>query len=222
MRVKILIFSLIILISCNHKESKIHIVKTIDSKLINNNIFYLSALGSFSGFIPLESTDSSLISSINKMYFLNDYIFILDKKGGKGLYIFDRKGQFIRKIGKVGKGPGEYISIDDFTIDRNKSIIYFLADRKNILLYDIRGQYIRSFKTQFYASKIEYNNTSNKIYFVGDDLGDNLVIANLNGKKIKGFFPNKNFGNHVRILISQCNNLDTIVLYRRFLDDNIK
>jgi hypothetical protein len=40
-------------------------------------------------------------------------------------------------------------------------------------------------------------------------------------EKNKSFFSNKDFDQHVRILINPFNNLDTTVLYRRFLDNNI-
>jgi hypothetical protein len=211
---------LVILVSCKHEQKEVT-TKTIDSKSVIDSVFKLSKLGCFSKFIPLETNENSLISGINKIYFVNNLIYILDRDGGKGVFIFDGNGKFVRKIGRIGGGPGEYVSIDDFTIDKNNSTIYLLTNRENILLYNIDGEYIRSFKIDFYASKIEYNNSFNKIYFVGDDTGDNLVIADSNGKKIKGFFPNKDFGQHVRILINPFNNLGTTVLYRRFLDDNI-
>ncbi|MDR2406810.1 MAG: 6-bladed beta-propeller [Bacteroidales bacterium] len=210
---------LIILVSCKHERQEEVKNRTIDSKSIIDSVFNLSKLGCFSNFIPLETNDNSIISGINKIYFVDNHIYILDRDGGKGVFIFDRNGKFIRQIGRTGGGSGEYASIDDFTIDKNNLTIYLLTNRKNILLYNIDGKYIRSFNIDFYASKIEYNSSSNKIYFIGDD--DNLIIADLNGKKIKDFFPNREFGEHVRILINPFNNLDTTVLYRRFLDDNI-
>ncbi|MDR0725213.1 MAG: 6-bladed beta-propeller [Prevotellaceae bacterium] len=220
LNITLVIAFLIILVSCKHEQEEIK-TKTIDSKSVIDSIFNLSKLGCFSNFIPLETNENSIISGINKIYFVDNHIYILDRDGGKGVFIFDRNGKFIRKIGRIGGGPGEYVSIDDFTIDKNNLTVYLLANRENVLLYNIDGKYIRSFKTDFYASKIEYNSSSNKIYFIGDDAGDNLIIADLNGKKIKGFFPNEDFGQHVRILINPFNNLDTTVLYRRFLDDNI-
>jgi hypothetical protein len=221
MRVNILVIVFfIILVSCKHEQEEVK-TKTVDSKLVIDSVFNLSKLGRFSNFIPLETNENSIISGISKIYFVDNHIYILDREGRKGVFIFERNGKFIRKIGRIGGGPGEYVSIDDFTIDKNNLTIYLLTNRENILLYNIDGKYIRSFKIDFYASKIEYNSSFNKIYFVGDDSGDNLIIADLNGKKIKGFFSNKDFGQHIRILINPFNNLDTIVLYRRFLDDNI-
>jgi hypothetical protein len=222
MRINIIfvIVFLITPVSFKHKHEEVNI-RTVDSKSVIDSVFNLSKLGCFSSFIPLETNENSIISGINKIYFTDNHIYILDRDGGKGVFIFDRNGKFIRKIGRTGGGPGEYVSIDDFTIDKNNLTVYLLTNRENILLYRVDGKYIRSFKTDFYASKIEYSSSSNKIYFVGDGSGDNLIIADLNGKKIKGFFPNSDLGQHTRILINPFNNLDTAVLYRRFLDDNI-
>jgi hypothetical protein len=216
---------LIVLVSCKHEQHEQKDIKTIDSKSVIDNVFNLSQLGCFSNFIPLETNENSIISQIDKIYFINNRIYILDRNGGKGVFVFEGNGKFIGKIGSIGGGPGEYASIDDFTIDKNNLTVYLLANRRNILLYDIEGKYIRGFNIDIYASKIEYNSSSNKIYFIGDNSSDdnssdNLIITDLNGKKIKGFFPNKDYGEHVKILINPFNNLDTTVLYRRFLDDD--
>jgi hypothetical protein len=227
MKVNILIIAVLtVLVSCKHEQHEQEKIKTIDSTSVIDSVFNLSKLGDFSNFIPLETNENSIISGINKIYFIDNHIYILDRDGGKGVFVFNGNGKFIGKIGSTGGGPGEYATIDDFTIDKRNLTVYLLADRRNVLLYGIDGKYIRSFNIDFYASKIEYNNSSDKLYFVGDnssddDSSDNLIIADMNGKKINGFFPNKEFGEHVRILVNPFNNSDTTVLYRRYLDDNI-
>lgn len=93
--------------------------------------------------IPLETSDNNLIETVDAIQVIDDYIFILDKSY-KRLYCFDKDGKYIRRIGSVGSGPGEYSSISDFTID-NEGIIYIL-DRSDykILLYTISGEYKHS------------------------------------------------------------------------------
>jgi len=59
----------------------------------------------------------------------------------KGLYAFNKEGKFIRKYGNRGNGPGEYLSIKDFTIDTENEIVYLMDDdATQILLYNIYRQ----------------------------------------------------------------------------------
>src|SRR5690606_26101942 len=68
-------------------------------------------------YIPLETSANSMIGNISRLCYFRDQFFILDKKGNS-ILIFDKKGKFLDKIEAIGKGPGEYISLMDFAIDR--------------------------------------------------------------------------------------------------------
>lgn len=57
-------------------------------------------------FLPLESTDDCLIGNIDKLLVGKENLYVLDMKYGKKVFIFDRKGRFIKSIGNYGKGPG--------------------------------------------------------------------------------------------------------------------
>ena len=56
--------------------------------------------------ILLETVDSSLIAWMQKIYLVDDHYYIFDF-WFQNLLVFDQKGQFIRKVGKRGDGPGE-------------------------------------------------------------------------------------------------------------------
>jgi hypothetical protein len=72
--------------------------------------------------IPLETTPESLIWEIKKIFFIDSGVYIFDGKQSQVL-LFDNKGKFISKIGKKGRGPGEYIHIQDFTIDKKAGML---------------------------------------------------------------------------------------------------
>ena len=76
--------------------------------------------------IALEDVENGLIGKISKLIVLNESIFILDSSIAHCLFVFNREGKFIRKIGRIGKGPGEYSNLSDFTIDLDHNIIYVL------------------------------------------------------------------------------------------------
>lgn len=92
--------------------------------------------------IILEN-DKVLIGKIDRMQPYQDNLFVLDKDIAKGLYVFNKEGKFIRKIGNRGSAPGEYASCDDFTINTfsNEALIYDSYHHK-IYTYDIlSGQF---------------------------------------------------------------------------------
>lgn len=95
-----------------------------------------------------EFTDNSIIGYIDKIHVFDNYILILDRNMfnmSQVLFVFDTQGNFIRRIGNIGKGPGEYTAISDFTVD-DSGFVYILDTHKhNILKYDVNtGNYINT------------------------------------------------------------------------------
>ena len=89
-------------------------------------------------YISLETTEESLIGSISHLRIFNERIYILDTYKQQALFVFTINGQFIQKIGGVGRGPGEFSSPQSFWIN-NDGI--FILDRvqNQILHYDLHN-----------------------------------------------------------------------------------
>ena len=76
-------------------------------------------------YIPLETTDSCLISNLLNLQVTTDYMFMYNGKTEEVLQ-FDRKGKFIRRVGRQGNGPGEYSMISELAVDdSNKELSIF-------------------------------------------------------------------------------------------------
>ncbi len=75
-------------------------------------------------YITLETNKNCLIHNIDKIIFANNQFYILDIFQ-KAIMVFDEKGNYINKLQKTGKGPGEYIGINDFDIDADKNIVVY-------------------------------------------------------------------------------------------------
>lgn len=85
--------------------------------------------------IPLETNEDCIIGEISKMEIDNNYIYILDSDVAKTLFVFKKNGEFLRKIGAKGNGPGEYTSIWDFKLlSKNKLMILDFTNNK-LLFY---------------------------------------------------------------------------------------
>lgn len=82
--------------------------------------------------IILDNKEVALIG-INKMLIHEDSLYLLDRKS-QGVYVFQKDGNFVRRFGNLGVGPGEYISCRDFAInpDTNEIYIFDKAKKQNL------------------------------------------------------------------------------------------
>ena len=87
--------------------------------------------------IPLETRPECMIGYIGHLLMTPDMIVTVNTNPYQAL-CFDLKGKFLRKIGAIGKGPGEYQSVSNVLLNREKS---------EILLYDFRQVRINFFNT---------------------------------------------------------------------------
>jgi hypothetical protein len=145
----------------------------LDKAIHSEDIFLYSTIYKGIETILLETNESCLIGSINKMRVSDKYIFILDTDIAKGLFVFDKKGNFVRKIGNAGHGPGEYVNPSDFTISYENNTIYILDYASNrINKYNLStGIFIKSIN-------IDGSVRSNNIEYVGGKLYADAYFSN--------------------------------------------
>jgi hypothetical protein len=94
-------------------------------------------------YLPLMETEGSYFSDVRKLKVTDDYIFIFDASGSRSLLCFLPSGEFVRKIGARGNGPGEYSMLWDFDVDKDNIYLYDRA-KKNILIYSMDGRFVTS------------------------------------------------------------------------------
>ncbi len=104
----------------------------------------LSEVASEIHFIPLETTEKSLIGSSRKgVYYVNGVIYWLEgKRGTAVLKIFDKDGKFIREFDRGGRGPEEYRGIYSLQIDNKTGNLCFISNN-TIYEYASDGQFIK-------------------------------------------------------------------------------
>jgi hypothetical protein len=131
--------------------------------------------------IILEDHDYAIIGAIDEIQVFDDYIFVLDRFKGKKLFVFDKTGKYIRQIGNLGGGPGEYTDLKDFCINKEKREIY-ISDFGKILMYDMdTGKHLKTLKynlPEFRTAYITFLN--NKFYMTivphDTDKNSNLLM----------------------------------------------
>ncbi len=136
----IFLFLLSTLLSIQSPVKKI----TIDPEKDKETKFIISELASEIRYVKLETRPDCMLDMITKVTLDNDLIFVLAHSNPFGhLFIFSSTGKFIRQIGKQGRGPGEYSSIIDFTLDKEGKQIYFLDTMGNLFIYNYSGTYVK-------------------------------------------------------------------------------
>lgn len=92
--------------------------------------------------VPFEFSTESILSEISKIDFFKERYYVLDN-AQHDLKIFGANGVFIDKINSFGKGPGEYLFLTDFTIQKDREQLVLLAQEKNtLLLYSLLGDHV--------------------------------------------------------------------------------
>lgn len=90
--------------------------------------------------IPLETTDESLITHIEKILLTPDKQMII--LNSTGIILFDSEGKFLFRIGKIGRAPGEYQKIYDICLDGK--FLLAVDHNNNVLKYSLEtGEFIR-------------------------------------------------------------------------------
>jgi hypothetical protein len=183
--------TLIILItflnSCNKKNQSTNELSNTYAELItielnktfDNKTAFPAIINSLKS-IVLETNESSLLVSVNKIRATKDHIYLLDRSGKKVL-MFDYSGNFIRVIGSKGHGPGEYPDIFDFDLDEIENKIWIYTPAKSSLItYDLLGNYLSEQRLNFGVYRFAYLNDDKFAFFVGyfDDKNNNLKITN--------------------------------------------
>jgi hypothetical protein len=135
----------LLLCSCNQRNNFDDGIYHVDIRSSINRdpeVFNLSDIGSGISYIPLETNESCLLYQIEKIKLTNDHIFITD---GMSLFQFTSSGNFVRQIGRTGKGPGEHGRRITFDIDDDQQeILIYSSNVMNV--YDLEsGSYKRRF-----------------------------------------------------------------------------
>lgn len=107
--------------------------------------------------IPIVEGKNALISFCKRVETHKGHFYLLDKLDPQEsvLLIFDEKGNYLRKIDKQGRGPGEYISIADFEIDPKTGEIYIVdSGNRKILIYTREGNFAREYVVKDWIKNI--------------------------------------------------------------------
>ena len=119
-------------------------------------------------FPRLETSEECLVGEVYKLSCRNKKYYILDRHLQKALFVFDEEGKFRNRIGRRGRGPGEFIEPTDFIVSDSTVTVFDMFGHK-LLYYNPDGTFIRSVRLPYSIYEIESGGDGSAIYAVGGD-----------------------------------------------------
>lgn len=115
--------------------------------------------------IPLESSKESYFPGSSCYFVGQKYILALYNAGAQ-IFLFNRDGSFVRKIGNKGKGPGEFGDPREATMDPNEEFVYLYdASYNKLFKYSVNGEFIKDYD----VSDISPSRYATSIKFINKD-----------------------------------------------------
>lgn len=114
-------------------------------------------------YIRLETTNNSLLTSVDQVVMMDSMLLVRDTYGTKSVKAFDLKGNYMFDIGRRGRGPGEYLEPTYVELVGDKITIYDQF-KQTLLFYDHTGHFIHSRELPFLSMKFHAFSADNYIF----------------------------------------------------------
>lgn len=128
-------------------------VNLIDN--LNNTVseFNLSDVADSLELVQVEMDPKYIFNEeeISNLIVTPEFIFFYTYK--TGLLQYSRSGKFLRQIGRIGRGPGEYSLLRNYSIDANQRVISGYCNSTNLNMYDFDGNFLVTLKPSFNETK---------------------------------------------------------------------
>lgn len=105
--------------------------------------------------LKLDNDTSATVGG-GTVYFSDNYMMI-PAGYQQPVKLFDRQGKYLRNIGKVGRGPGEYMDLYDMQIDEKNNRIFMMPWQTRYLYeFDMEGNFVKPIKMAGGAPKATF------------------------------------------------------------------
>jgi len=133
--------------SCSQEESILHGNKwDIASILSSEKTATLSQLYDSIQYIPLETTDSSLLAARAYVFYADEENLLIRSKNL--VYRFNEQGKFLNTSGQIGNGPAEYSILYSISVDKDNACLLFYVGQKKIQFWNFDGTFQKEINLQ--------------------------------------------------------------------------
>jgi hypothetical protein len=177
---------------------------SLETPLKNRAPVDLSEIGGSITYIPLETSQNTLVGRVSKTIVTDSLIFL--ETYPYKLMAFDRSGRFVRNYSNVGRGPGEFIQINDFAVSPDQSKVYILDQGSTCITYHVDGTFLNRIKMRIGIQIIPFNdslfvlgnpNIHMKPGQIGPDNDFSVLFSDLNGNVGKTYDYHHDFEGNI-------------------------
>ena len=206
------------MVSCTSKQPQEAIPDNLPYTVIpfekgveNEKQVKLSEIAEKITFVPMETTDASLLTKVraNNIISVNGTIVI--PCFNMGAFAFDESGKFIAPISRKGQGPGEFTRFLSVAGNSDRNLIYVKSSRK-IIAFRPDGTFVNEYKVPGIGLPWEYSiimqdsiTLSNIINATGQSQY-RLILSNTQGDTLKAFPQYDRFEMPYGMNYAYCNN----------------
>lgn len=215
-------------ISCNPGEAERGTIQEEQVMLSPSKHFLFEDFVDKVEYIKLENTPESMFSYANKLIFQGDKIYVFDRTGAHHVYVFSKEGDFIAKVGKIGKGPQEYMQLRDFDVDLEGNIYLYDRQMMTMIVYDATHAFLKKESTvDIRADGFKKLHNGNFIFSISKEnpestLNDShLILTDADYKILKRMLPMDSdfLDNYLSMSILQNNSSN--IYYNKPVDDRV-
>ncbi len=126
-------------ISCSSSVGTLPVIHPDESQEIEDITPYVKCIEE----ISFSESSDIIYASIQKLIVLPSVGFLaLDIR--KNVFLFAENGECIRRIGRIGRGSGEYVALQDIAFDTNTETILLLC-LNEVIEYNLSGKYLATY-----------------------------------------------------------------------------
>ena len=152
-QVFIIVCITVLLAACskNNRQNSEQAVQKVSIEAPSDEILFSEIFNEEPEVIRLQTTEKSMIKYASDVKFMEDKIYVLSKDRNESRFrIFNRDGSFFGQLNRQGRGPGEYVRILCFALNRKNGKIYIYDDgSKKILAFDKKLNFIEEKEVPF-------------------------------------------------------------------------
>lgn len=213
-----------LLISCHRADTA---VETIDIAGYQENAMADFDISLFpSRTVELRSEDLSILANPVKVVNYSDKLFVLnDNLRSQNVLVYSIEGDFISRLGANGRGPGEYLSVTDLTVDSDGNIWIVDGVANKLIKYNKELAYE---STSGFPFEIEGLSNVSDGFLVGLALWDEeypssgVILVDKNMRMIKNIVPRPQYYDvNYEISTAKFQNTDAGYYFQKAIDDNV-
>jgi hypothetical protein len=112
----------------------------------------------------IESCEIVKLQTIPEAFFdrgwhteISDKYIAIKSYGSMPAKLFDKNGKFLRNIGAIGRGPGEYMTLNGLQFNQKGDMLFLLpfGTARKILVYDVSGNRLKDIPLVFTQRKFK-------------------------------------------------------------------